>query len=184
MSRSLTDDLRSWAAPLLEERRMELYDVEHVRGVLRVVVTRDGGVGLDEIARFSRGLSALLDEHDPIRSQYTLEVSSPGIERRLRTPEHFAAATGSAVKVKLARNIDGDRRLAGTIVSADQSGVTLQVGEGERRLEFADIDTARTVFQWPSTEKPVRGGAAANTSGKSKAAKNSSTSNTNKKATS
>lgn len=184
MSASLTDNLRTWAAPLLEEHRLELYDVEHVGGVLRVVVTRESGVGLDEIAKFSRGLSALLDERDPIRSQYTFEVSSPGIERRLRTPEHFVAATGSMVKVKLARNIDGDRRLAGTIVDVDQSGVTLQVGEGERRLEFGDIDTARTVFPWPSTDKPARGGAATHSSGKSKAAHNSSTSNPNKKATS
>ncbi len=154
MSTTLDTDLRSWAAPLLADQELDLYDVELVGGVLKVVVDRAGGVGLDEIARFTRGLSHLLDEHDPIKGHYTLEVSSPGIERRLRTAAHWRGAVGQPVKVKLRAGVAEDRRLTGTVADADEDAATITTDDGTTVVIYADVESARTVFVWPGQPKP------------------------------
>lgn len=174
MTRPLIDEISQWAAELLRDADLVLYDVELDGGILRVTVQRDGGVGLDDIARFSRALSAILDTHDPIRAGYTLEVSSPGLERKLRTPAHWQGAVGESVRVKLHKGVADDRRISGTVAAADDGAVTITLADGgTHRVAFTDIDTARTVFVWETTPKP----------GKSPASKKSS-SPTKKKAVS
>ena len=88
-------------------------------------------------------------------------MCSPGLERRLRTPRHFARAVGESVKIKLtaaAGNArDGERRLEGEIAAADDDGVTLRTGSGDERLAYDDIDRARTVFEWGPAPKPGKG---------------------------
>ncbi len=87
-----TTDLAGALSPLLETRGLDLVDVE-IRGTqVTVFVDRDGGVGLDELGEATREVSAELDRIDPMPGRYTLSVSSPGLERRLRTPAHFARA--------------------------------------------------------------------------------------------
>ena len=93
MSRDTTD-LASALSPLLEARGLDLVDVEVHGAQLTVFVDREGGVGLDELGEATRDVSAALDELDPMPGRYTLSVSSPGLERRLRTPAHFARAVG------------------------------------------------------------------------------------------
>ncbi len=154
MTTTLETDLRRWAAPLLAEQELDLYDVELTGGVLKVVVDRTGGVGLDEIARFTRGLSHLLDEHDPISSNYTLEVSSPGIERRLRTAAHWRGAVGQPVKIKLRAGVAEDRRITGTVADATDDAATITTDGDATEVAYADIDSARTVFVWPGQPKP------------------------------
>ena len=184
MSQTLDQNIGMWAADLLEELELSLYDVEHVGGVLRIVVQRDGGVPLDAIARLTRGLSPILDERDPIKGTYTLEVSSPGLERRLRTPAHFQGAIGSSVKIKLRKGIAEDRRVTGTLDAVTDTQVTLVDEQGTtQQIDLADIDTARTVYEWQSTPKPGSDAARkAKASDKTAGATKSST--TNKKASS
>src|SRR5690242_16987334 len=87
-------------APAIEGLGLILHDVEHTGNSLRVLVDKDGGLDVDSLTDATRTVSKLLDELDPIDSQYTLEVSSPGLERPLRTPAHFTRAIGTEVNVK------------------------------------------------------------------------------------
>ena len=157
---TVADRVRDLVLPLLAERELDLYDIEVAGPVLKVVVDREGGIDLGVVADVTRAVSRALDEADPIAGAYTLEVTSPGLERRLRTPQHFARAVGEAVKVKLLAGADDDRRVAGLLTAADDDGITVRTGQGddgapvERRLAYADIDRARTVFEWGPGDKP------------------------------
>ena len=148
---SVVERVREIVAPLLAARGLEVYDVEHAGAALRIVVNREGGVDLDALADATRTVSRALDEHDPLPESYTLEVSSPGLERPLRTPAHFQRAVGTAVKVKTFPEVEGDRRVEGVLTAADGDGITV----GERRLRYDEIERARTVFEWGPTPKPT-----------------------------
>lgn len=147
---SIVDRVRDIVEPLLRTQSLSLYDVEHVGSALRVTIERPDGVDLDTIARATRLISVALDEHDPMPGAYTLEVSSPGLERPLRTPQHFAGAVGSLVTVKTVPGFDGERRLRGTLTVADDAGIVVD----DLRIAYADIDKARTVFEWGPAPKP------------------------------
>jgi ribosome maturation factor RimP len=147
---SIVDRVREIVEPVLETQSLSLYDVEHSGSALRVTIEGKDGVDLDVIARATRLISAALDEHDPIPGAYTLEVSSPGLERPLRTPHHFAGAIGSLVTVKTVPSFDGERRVRGTLTAADESGITVD----DLRISYDEIDKARTVFEWGPAPKP------------------------------
>lgn len=140
-----TERVRAVVEPPLSEKGFEVVDVERQGLVLRVTVDRPGGIDLEAVTEATRLVNELLDRHDLIGERTTLEVSSPGIERPLRTPEHFRRFVGTEVAVKLRPGADGERRLAGLLESADDEGVVV----AGRRLAYDDIDKARTVFVWP-----------------------------------
>jgi ribosome maturation factor RimP len=152
---ALIDRLRSIVEPLCADLSVELYDIDLNGGVFKVTIDKPGGVDLTDIAELTRQVSRAMDEHDPITSRYTLEVTSPGLERVLRTSAHFLRAVGDTVKVKLLVRSNGDRRLEGIVVSADDHEVVLRVGDADRRLAYDDIERARTVFQWGPTPRPA-----------------------------
>src|SRR5690242_15869315 len=97
---STADRVRDLIEPLVTASGNELVDVEHGPGLLRVYVDREGGIDLDALTSLSEQLSDLLDLEDPIPGRYTLEVSSPGLERNLRTPAQYQRFVGSKVSVK------------------------------------------------------------------------------------
>jgi ribosome maturation factor RimP len=138
--------------PVVEAAGLELWDVE-VRGqggrlVLRVTVDREGGVDVDTIAQASERLSRRLDLEGFSDRPYSLEVSSPGVERPLREPRHFERSVGRTVKVKTAAPIEGRRVHVGALVSADADAIVIASDGGELRVPYADIASARTVFEW------------------------------------
>ncbi len=144
-------DLAGALSPLLEARGLDLVDVEVHGAQVTVFVDREGGVGLDELGEATKDVSAALDEIDPLPARYTLSVSSPGLERRLRTPAHFARAVGETVTVRVDSGTAEVRRLTGTLASADETGCTLtgpEVPGGEVRISYDQIERARTVFEW------------------------------------
>jgi ribosome maturation factor RimP len=142
--------VRQAVAPALSAQGFELVDVERQGAVLRVTVDLlEGGVDLEGVTTATRLISDLLDSTDLIGDRTTLEVSSPGIERTLRTPEHFRRFVGAAVAVKTRPGTEGERRVDGALESADDEGVTV----AGRRLAYGDIERAHTVFTWPSGEK-------------------------------
>jgi ribosome maturation factor RimP len=147
---SVSEQVRGLVAPVVADLGLDLYDLEHAGGVLRVVVDRPGGVDLDTLALVTRLVSRELDHADPIPGRYTLEVSSPGLERALRTPAHFAAALGQDVAVRTIPGTDGERRVDGRLESADDEGVVV----AGRTLRYEDIERARTVFTWGAAPKP------------------------------
>ncbi|MGP1579490.1 MAG: ribosome maturation factor RimP [Wolinella sp.] len=122
-----------------------LYDVvllkENERAIVRVFITKSGGVGLEECERVSELLSPLLDVEDPVAGEYFLEVSSPGVERALKKPEHFCHSIGELVRIKLA----DQREIEGTITAANETGVTLNESE---EIPYTLIKKAQTFYRW------------------------------------
>ena len=152
----MVEDLFAVLQPAALAANLELVDVEMKAGVLQVTVDREGGVDLEALTDANRAVSTLLDELDPIPGRYSLEVSSPGIERPLRTPAHFAKAGGATVTVKTRPQVPGERRIQGTLVASDEVGFTLAVDGSDEpvRLAYSDIDRARTVFVWGGQDTP------------------------------
>ncbi len=155
--------VRELAAPVASDLGLEIYDVEHRGGTLRVTLDTPAGsasgVTLDRLALASRLVSRELDEHDPVPGRYTLEVTSPGVERSLRTPAHFQREVGKVVAVRLADVGHEERRITGTLVAADERTATFSVdgpdGPVERVIALEQIDRARTVFVWAASPKPT-----------------------------
>ena len=146
---TVVERVRASVAPLLADLGLEIYDIEHAGGVLRISVDKTGGVDLDSIALATRVVSRQLDHDDPIPGRYTLEVTSPGIERPLRTPEHFERAVGQVVNLRTHPEAEGDRRARGELLAVDTDGITVRLEDGtERTIRFEEIERARTVFEW------------------------------------
>ena len=156
---SPADRVRGLVDPIVLDVGVELVDVVYEGGVLRVTIDKDGGVGIDEISKVTRALSRALDEADPISGRYTLEVSSPGLERPLRTPDHFRRAVGQVISLKTVAHVEGDRRAKGLLAAADDDGITLRDEDtlAERTIRFDQIEKARTVFEWGPAPKPGAG---------------------------
>lgn len=152
---STTDRVRELVEPLVSDLGAVVYDVEQSGGVLRVSLDRPGGIDMAAITEATRRISAELDAADLVQGSYTLEVSSPGLERPLRTPAHFAGAVGERVKIKTRPGVDGDRRVDGELVDAEGDRVTVRSADGtERELSLADIDRAHTHVEWTPPPKP------------------------------
>ena len=121
---------------------------------LRITVNKPGGVDLDALAGANALLSAYLDEHDPMPGRYTLEVSSPGLERRLRTPAHFEGAVGETVTLRVHAPDTAAERVSGTLVAAGPAGIEIATENGARTAPYDQIERARTVFSWGAAPKP------------------------------
>ena len=153
--------------PVVATLDIELVDVEYNGATLRVVVDTDAGITTDVLAKVNRLVSPILDEHDPINGRYTLEVSSPGVERNLTRPRHFVRAIGEDVVLKMHPGID-PRRVKGTLteVRPDEDGnqtliVVVREVDGNdlsevetHEVSLDEVDKARTVFEWGPAPKP------------------------------
>ncbi len=169
---SVSDRVRDLVAPICTDLGLELYDVEHTGGKVRVTVERPGGVDLEALSIATRLISRELDERDPVPGRYQLEVSSPGLERSLRLPAHFQRAVGSTVSIRLHPGAGEERRLAGTLTDADDEGITVQVeGTGAVQVPYGDIERARTTFAWGGQPKPGKRPAAQHTPARRESAK-------------
>jgi ribosome maturation factor RimP len=152
-------------APAVAGLGLDLYDVE-VSGsgrarVVRVLVDREGGIDLEAIADATQSISPLLDAPPldaVVAGPYALEVSSPGLERPLRTPAHYARAVGQTVSVKTRAGDDhGARRVRGVVAAADDTGFDLTLDDGSAaRIAYGDVTQARTVFEWGSEAAPAK----------------------------
>jgi len=131
----LRDTLVALLQPLVEGLGYELWELEYSpgrgAGFLRLYIDAPDGITLDDCERVSRAVSEVLDAQDPIPGQYTLEVSSPGVERPLSGPAQFARYLGETVFVELALPLEGRRRFKGALVAADAATVEVDV-DGRR----------------------------------------------------
>ena len=154
---------RLWGViePYVAAEGIELDDLEvlgHGAGtIVRVTVDGDETLSVDRIAELSRGISRLLDDDDPVSGSYTLEVSSPGLERRLRRPRHYEKSLGRDVKVKTKGPVAGSVNHAGELLEADDDGFVVGTEAGAHRIAYADVASARTVFVWEKAAKPGTG---------------------------
>jgi ribosome maturation factor RimP len=147
--------LHALVDPILTDLAIDLYDLEYAGGVIRLTIDREGGVDLEAITDVTRNVSRELDHVEFFDGPFSLEVSSPGLERNLRTPLHFQRARGSTVSIKLLPGSDdAERRVEGTLSAADDDGITVIGTGGARTISYARIDKARTVFVWGGQPKP------------------------------
>lgn len=149
------DDARALAQPIIDAAGLELVDVELESGILRITVDQEGGLPVGALTKVTRQISRLFDEDDPIPGRYTLEVSTPGLERKLRTPAHFQRAVGEVVSVRLSNRAEGGvNRLQATLTAADDDGITIlpEGADEPLALRYDQVDKARTVFVWDAED--------------------------------
>ena len=142
------EDFISLLEPAINALGYELVDLDLHQGrggLLRLYIDRSPAVTLADCELVSEQIGDLLDVEDPMVGNYRLEVSSPGTDRRLRTPAHFMAAIGSDVNVELKRAVEGRKRFRGRLTKADQDSVDLQIDGKSWRLPMAEVRVARLV---------------------------------------
>ncbi len=141
------DRLRTLVEPAVGRLGFELVDIEFISGqkTLRVYIDGPNGIHVDDCARVSRQISALFDVEDPIPGQYTLEVSSPGLDRPLARREDFTRFTGFQVKIKTLTPIDGRRNFQGRLGGLSGECIVLETEETRYDLALANIEKARLV---------------------------------------
>lgn len=142
---NVTTRVRELVEAPLADGGFEVVDVVFQGAQLRVTVDRPEGVDIEAVSRASTVVNGLLDAHDVVPGRYTLEVSSPGVERPLRTPAHFQRFVGTEIVGRTHAGAPGHRRFEGVLESADGEGVVV----AGRRLPYTDIERARTKFVWP-----------------------------------
>ena len=132
----------------VESLDAQLYDIvttkENDRNIYRVYVTAKGGINLDKCAEISRMISPILDVDEPMNGEYILEVSSPGIERKLRTKEHFKASVGEKVKVK----DFATETYKGELIFADDQKIIVKTEFADEEITYDSILSAATYFEW------------------------------------
>lgn len=143
------DEVLALLEPTVEGLGYELAELEcrlgHGRGLLRLFIDRDGGITLDDCERVSRQVAAVLDVEDPIPGDYDLEVSSPGLDRKLVKPMHFDRFAGHEVKLRLRQLLDNRRKLRGTLLGRDGQDVKIDVDGQTMTVPMEAIEVARLV---------------------------------------
>lgn len=137
-------DLQGLAA----ECGLEFYDSESVsengKAIYRIFVTKQGGVSLDDCEKLSRLLSPIFDVEPPVGGEYFLEVSSPGLERKLTKIEHFSKSVGELVKITTSQK----DKICGKIIKFEDENLFLDTADGEICIKFSDIKKAKTYIEW------------------------------------
>lgn len=152
----VTELVTGLAEPLAAQHGLELVDVEYVREgqswYLRVFIDKPGGVTHDDCQVVSEALSDKLDELDPIPQSYYLEVSSPGVERPLKKPEHFERFQGSLVAVHCYRAVNGRKKWQGKLIGLTPAGIELETETGRQIVPQEAVAKAHLVFEpnWPA----------------------------------
>ncbi len=135
--------------PVVNGMGYDLIEIEHFpnpkHGVLRLYIDKEGGITIDDCSEVSRQISALIDVEDPVRGQFNLEVSSPGLDRPLRKVRDFQRFCGSKVKLKTAMPLDGQRNFSGRLLEADEEKLVIETDTEEITLPMTAIEKARIV---------------------------------------
>ena len=152
-SPSIAERVAALAEPLAEEFGYFLWDVEYVkeggRRILRITIDSEEGIYIEDCEKMHRALDPILDEADPIEEAYYLEVSSPGIERELRTDMHIDACEGWDVEVKLYAPIDGAKMFRGKLLPLAENGdVRIETATGERSFPRVSVAKIQTYFEF------------------------------------
>lgn len=143
--RGVAEAVREMAAPLVEQLGLSLWDVRFLKEgadwILRLIIDKDGGVGIDDCVAVNDALDAPLDELNPVDRPYRLQVQSPGAERELVREEHFRAFIGAEVKLKLHKAFNERKEYAGVLTSYENGEITVQIDE-ETELRVATEETS------------------------------------------
>ena len=150
---SVAEVVRALAEPVAEEIGCWVWDVEFVkegaRRILRITIDSEEGITIDDCEKMHRAIDPILDEADPIEEQYYLEVSSPGVERELRTEEHVMACEGWDVEVRLYAPMNGAKTFRGVLLPLGETGeIRIDVGGVEMAFPAASVAKIQTYFEF------------------------------------
>lgn len=150
--KNIAGTVRDLLEPIADELGYMLWDVEYVKEgaemVLRITIDKEEGIDIEDCEKMHRAIDPVLDEADPIEVAYTLQVSSPGVERTISRPEHYECCLGEKVEAKLYAPLNGQKNITGILAAADEKTFTLDV-EGEAvTLEKSACAKLATVFDW------------------------------------
>ena len=153
MAKNVAQTVRELAEPLAEELGFFLWDVEYVkeggRRVLRLTIDSEEGITIEDCERMHRAIDPVLDEADPIETAYDLEVSSPGIERELRTDEHIDLCVGETVEARFFAPVNGQKSLVGILAGRDEENrVLLDINDEIRAFVRSSIAKLSVVFEF------------------------------------
>lgn len=159
MYKDIPQELRNLIEPVVEDHGCELVDIEtHLgagAGLLRITVDRveaDGRVPIDVCARISREAGTQLDANDAIPGSYSLQVSSPGLDRVLAREKDFAAACGQEVKLKTRRPVNGRRKFKGRLLEFEDGVAVLEIDGQRFEVPFAEVEKANSTYQFSSAD--------------------------------
>ena len=152
-SKNIAATVKELVAPIAAEMEYWLWDVEFVKEgadkYLRITIDNEDGITIEDCEKFHRAIDPLLDEADPISEAYILEVSSPGIERELKTPQHIDACTGWDVEVKLYAPKNGSKVFRGVLCGYDEDGnIAVEIGENNVAFKPEEIAKISTYFDF------------------------------------
>lgn len=150
MKKSIRETVKDAIEPCVLALGYRIWDVTYQKiGAdyhLEITIDNDRGIDIEDCEKVHRAIDPILDEVDPIEGFYYLEVSSPGVERELRTPEHIAASIGARVEAKLFAAYEGQKSLAGELVAFEDGKLTLRVGENDVTLDKSAVSKLNTVY--------------------------------------
>lgn len=150
MKKNVKDTVREIILPTVCDLGYRIWDITYSKiGAdyhLEITIDKDGGINIDDCERVHRAIDPLLDEHDPIETFYYLEVSSPGVERELRTDEHIALSVGVKVEAKLFTQKDGRKSYKGILSSFEDGVVTIDEDGVTVSLQKSEISKLTTVY--------------------------------------
>ena len=151
-TKNIAGTVAALITPTAEELGYRIWDVEFVkegtRRILRITIDNDEGITIDDCEKMHRAIDPVLDEADPIESAYYLEVSSPGIERELRTDFHIEACIGCRVEVRLYAPLDGTKTFVGVLSAFADGKITVETAAGVREFARKDVAKIRTLFDF------------------------------------
>lgn len=149
---NIEERVESLVAKPISDLGYELYDVEYAKEgkdyYLRVFIDKPEGIDLNDCEKVNNAINDLLDEADYIKDQYFLEVSSPGIERKLRKEKHFEENIGKVIEVKLFKPMNKAKSVAGILKAYDKETFTVEVNGKEISVDRQNIATVKTVYNW------------------------------------
>lgn len=150
--KNIAASVRELVEPAVSSLGYLLWDVEYIKEgadmILRITIDSPEGIGIEDCEKVSREIDPIIDEADPIEVSYRLEVSSPGVERVLTRPEHFASCIGEKVEVKLYAPMNGRKQLCGILSAADKDSITVSENGTDSVLLKSAVAKVATVFEW------------------------------------
>ena len=145
----MSDQLNELIKPVVEAMGCELWGIEQLSmgrySTVKIYIDSERGVNIDDCAKVSRQVSSLLDVEDPLSGEYTLEVSSPGLSRRLFKLDHYTAFIGSEVRIRLKRSYEGQRKYTGQLRGVEGDEIILGHQDEEILIPFEEIERANVV---------------------------------------
>lgn len=157
MSSAKVDQLEAMLAPVVEALGCQIWTLEYLsRGnntTLRLFIDKEEGISLEDCEAVSRQVSSVMDVEDPISGEYTLEVSSPGMDRPLTKIEHFERMAGEKAKLKLRMAFEGQRKFEGIIIGVEADEVVIRCNDEELLFPVDTIDKARVIPTFTKNEK-------------------------------